>query len=153
MGLALAGLPVAGPLPDGLRIGIVEDLSELQIWVRTFLTGYEIPLLWEYDFYHLMAGIGHQLPVRCYIGYLNGKPVATSLMFLAARVAGIYNVATLPEARRRGLGTALTLAPLYEARDMGYRVATLQSSEHGVNLYRQLGFQPVCQMVHYYLGE
>jgi predicted acetyltransferase len=67
-------------------------------------------------------------------------------MVLHAGVAGIFAVATLPQARRQGLGTALTLAPLHDAREMGYRVGTLQATEMGFPVYRQLGFREVCKL-------
>jgi predicted GNAT family acetyltransferase len=55
-------------------------------------------------------------------------------------------VATLPEARGNGIGAALTLKPVQDAREMGYRVGTLQSSEMGFNIYKKLGFWHLCQI-------
>lgn len=65
-------------------------------------------------------------------------------------MAGVQFVATLPEARGQGLGGAMSLAPLLEARQVGYRIGILQSSEMGFPVYRRLGFQQVCQLEHYY---
>jgi len=76
-----------------------------------------------------------------YIGYLEDVPVATSALVLDAGVAGIYAVATLPEARQKGIGRMMTMMPLLEARDMGYRIGILQSSPAGYSVYQKLGFQ------------
>jgi hypothetical protein len=46
--------------------------------------------------------------------------------------------------------SAMTLAPLYEARALGYRAAILQSSEMGYRVYRRLGFQKQCQIDYFY---
>lgn len=72
-----------------------------------------------------------------------GRLVATSLMYLADGVAGIYCVATLPEERRTGLGAHATAEPLRGAYQLGYRVGVLQSSESGHPVYRRLGFKDV----------
>jgi len=85
-----------------------------------------------------------------YIGFLAGAPVATSAMVLDSGVAGIYAVATIPEARRKGIGEIMTVMPLLEARQMGYRVSILQASSMGYPIYKRIGFKDVCKF-HIYL--
>ncbi len=80
-----------------------------------------------------------------YIGSLNGTPVATSAMVLDSGVAGIYAVATIPQARRKGIGRIMTVTPLLEARQIGYRVGTLQASSMGYPIYKKIGFKDVCK--------
>jgi ribosomal protein S18 acetylase RimI-like enzyme len=79
-----------------------------------------------------------------YLGFLDGAPVATSAMVLDSGVAGIYAVATIPEARRKGIGEIMTVMPLLEARQIGFRVGILQSSSMGYPIYQRIGFQDVC---------
>jgi ribosomal protein S18 acetylase RimI-like enzyme len=55
-------------------------------------------------------------------------------------VVGLLGIATIPAARRRGAGAAVTTAPLVEARARGFAAAVLYSTEMGLPLYRQLGF-------------
>lgn len=80
-----------------------------------------------------------------YIGFLDGTPVATSALVLDSGVAGIYAVATIPEARRKGIGWVMTVLPLLEAKQMGYRIGILQASAMGYPLYQKIGFKDVCK--------
>jgi hypothetical protein len=80
-----------------------------------------------------------------YIGFLHGTPVASAAMVLDSGVAGIYAVATIPEARRKGIGRLMTVLPLLEARQSGYRVGILQASSMGYPIYKKIGFQDVCK--------
>ena len=80
-----------------------------------------------------------------FVGYLDGEPVASSMLATTSEVglAGIYSVATRPAHRGRGFGTALTAAALTEAVRQGYETAVLEPSPSGARLYRRMGFEPV----------
>ena len=133
--------------PTDLVIERVNDVEMLATWARTVWTGTGFPEEGREAFVELVSSVGivPDTSRLRYLGYRRGAPVATSAMILQDGVAGIYAVATLPEARRQGLGTALTLAPLRDALDMGYRVGTLQASSMGCSVYRRLGFRQVCE--------
>ena len=62
---------------------------------------------------------------------------------------GIYNVGTLEHARRRGLGTALTVAHLYDALDRGCRTASLQSTPMAERVYAAVGFRDLGRILEY----
>lgn len=96
------------------------------------------------------GALGLVLPMRNYLGYLDGKPVATSCLFLGGGAAGMYSVSTVPEARGKGIGAVMTVHPLLDAREMGYRIGTLQSSDMGFKIYQRLGFQHICQIEYFH---
>jgi GNAT superfamily N-acetyltransferase len=80
------------------------------------------------------------VPLR-WIGRIDGSVVATSRIAIGAGVAGLYAISTLPAHRGRGIGRAMTIAALRAARDIGYRIGVLQSSDLGYGVYRRLGFR------------
>ena len=53
------------------------------------------------------------------VAMLDGEPVATAMSFDHEGDCGIFNVATVAHARRRGLGTAITALQLYQAASAG----------------------------------
>jgi GNAT superfamily N-acetyltransferase len=79
-----------------------------------------------------------------YVGYLDGEPVATAATVTAAGVVGVYNVATLPQHRRRGHGEALMRYALERARqESGCERTILQATEYGLPLYLSMGYRTV----------
>ncbi|MGE2768763.1 GNAT family N-acetyltransferase [Rhodococcus sp. 1.20] len=62
-------------------------------------------------------------------------------------------VVTLETARRRGFGSAVTLAALDIARERGARTAVLQASSDGAQLYRNVGFEDVGTYAEYSIGS
>ncbi len=145
MAIDLLALKEDSTPPAGLTIQTVGDEDALAQWVSAVVIGFGMPASGEDTCFDLFASVGFDLPLRNYLGLLGRKPVAASQLFLATGVAGIYFVATVPEARRQGIGAAMTLAPLREALAMGYRIGTLQSSEVGLGVYRRLGFEEYCR--------
>lgn len=132
--------------PPNLRIEQVRDEAGLQAWARTLALGFgegEREANWVRDVYRVI-GLGEDSPFRHYLAYLGDTPAATASLFLDGSTAGIYFVMSVPAARRQGIGGAVTLAALRAARDLGYRVAVLGSSQAGYPLYRRLGFAEYC---------
>jgi predicted GNAT family acetyltransferase len=84
-----------------------------------------------------------------YLAYLGDRPVATAATYYAAGVFGFYEVATLPEVRRRGIGGSLAQHVLVEVRRQGYTIGALLSSAMAEPLYWQLGFQEYCRLYIY----
>ena len=129
--------------PSGLVVERVAETGMLRECIEVMRAGFELPELTSEVFFEAFSalGLGEDSPLRSYLGRLDGEAVAASSLLAAAGVGGIYNVATLPEARRQGLGAAVTLEALRDAREMGYRIGVLQSSAMGLGVYRRLGFE------------
>ena len=60
--------------------------------------------------------------------------------------ANVSFVATRPDARRRGLATAVTATALGDARNRGVSTASLQATPMAEQLYTRLGFKPVSRL-------
>lgn len=148
MAADLSALPERVPAPDGFEIQPVRDQAGLSAWVETLGSGFgegPVEAEWVGEMYRRI-GYGGEGPWRHYLGRLDGEPVATSTLFLGAGVAGVYFVFTVEEARGRGIGAATTLAALRDARNRGYGVGVLGSSEMGYPVYRRLGFRELCKI-------
>ena len=141
MAVDLTNLQEQQPVPSGLKIVPVEGETLLRKWIHIASIGFGISQDVENIWHEFFADAVCDRPFRTYLALLNGEPVATSQLFTSAGVAGIYNVTCLPAARGQGIGAAITLAPLLDARSMGYRVGILQASSMGRRVYQRLGFQ------------
>jgi GNAT superfamily N-acetyltransferase len=104
----------------------------------------------------LQAELAHRLispsfaadpDVQLFVGRLDEKPVGTSIAIRSRSACGVYNVGTLPSARRRGVGTALTWAAVEAGRAWGCDTIVLQSSAMGLSMYADMGFQTVARYV------
>ena len=129
--------------PTNFLIKEVSSESELYGFKNVFVETYEIPdwagQAWVDS--TLKIGIG-KTPWRIFVGYLDGKPVATNMLFNGGGVASVYAVAAIPSARGKGIGGAITLKPLLVAREQdGYIYGVLFSTEMGIKVYERLGFR------------
>lgn len=129
------------PKLNGFEIVSVEDEITLKKWIHVASIGFGVPTDVEDVWFEFFNYAACKSPFHTYLALLNGEPVGTSQLFVSGGVAGIYNVSCIPEARGQGIGSAIVLAPLLAARELGYHVGILQASSMGHRVYQRLGFQ------------
>jgi ribosomal protein S18 acetylase RimI-like enzyme len=92
---------------------------------------------------------------RCYLALLQGEAVGAATAHLENGLAGVYGLATLPAARRRGVASSLVTQIAREAWEEGARAFYLSTEPHGdaVGLYSKLGFVPAFTVRNYALPD
>lgn len=78
---------------------------------------------------------------RAYVASIAGEPASCVVTLEREGSCGVYFVATRPQARGRGLASALLSQALIDARERGCRTATLQATRMGSPIYERLGFR------------
>ena len=138
LAMALPAIPEIPPLPDGLEVSAVRDLAGLEVARDLGARGFEMPR----EFMDVLAAesLLDDPTVVMVTGSVDDVPVSTALVGVTGTTAGIYNVATPPEHRRRGYGEALTWAAVAESRRLGCDHSTLQASPMGTPIYRRMGY-------------
>jgi GNAT superfamily N-acetyltransferase len=78
---------------------------------------------------------------RNYVAYADGEPASALMILPVDGDASVWDVATLPEARGRGLTTRLLRRALWDARAEGCDISTLQATKLGEPVYARLGYR------------
>jgi ribosomal protein S18 acetylase RimI-like enzyme len=146
MAIDLHTLPTDLRLPDGFTLEPVEDLSTLRSWCGFIEQAVVAEALFAWG---QTLGFAPDREIVHVLGRLDGRAVATATLVFGGGVAGIYNVMTVPDVQRRGIGALMTVRPLEMARARGYHLGVLQSSQIGYRLYRRLGFEDYCRIAIY----
>lgn len=92
-------------------------------------------------------------PMRLFVGYLDGEPVAGCELFVNGGTAGLYSVCTRREFRRRGIGSLMVWAAVDQSRDLGIATIVLQSANGAESVYESLGFKACCRFAEYALSH
>jgi ribosomal protein S18 acetylase RimI-like enzyme len=133
MGAALNELPTSGDDPkpaDLMTVGRVNDLAYGNYDGRLERTLQPLP-----------NGVMHGYRVD-----QDGKPAAVALALHLNGDCGVSFVATVPKARRQGLGTQVMRQVFTAAQQDGCTTTTLQATDVGERLYKALGFRHLCVM-------
>lgn len=135
---------IAG-MPPGYTLTRITTGQACIDWTDVVAAGFELPrgLACMLSPEVLGADMAADARTQFFGIWKEDRLVATSMMFLADGVAGIYGVTTLPEERGKGLGAHATAEPLRAAHGLGYGVGVLQATESGHPVYRRLGFKDV----------
>jgi GNAT superfamily N-acetyltransferase len=123
-------------LPPPLDLELIEpDMEEA---ARINDAAYGFPGDFERAFHKLPAE-----PAHLYLALSDGVPACTLLTYEEDGECGIYLVATLPEARGRGLATAVMIHALLQARQRGCTTTSLQATQRGRPVYQRLGYRDI----------
>jgi hypothetical protein len=135
--------PVANPVPAELELVTVSTPEEVYEFEAVSVRGFggegeTVP-----------PGTYHPPPIladdamHMFIGRVDGRAVAAATGYRTDAAVGVFGVATVASARRRGYGTALTAAAMLVETELP---AILAPSEEGAGMYRRLGFEPVGEL-------
>jgi GNAT superfamily N-acetyltransferase len=123
--------PDPDPLDDWTRDGAMADLARINDRAYPF-TGE--------PFTRAMSDVtvGNAI---AYVARLDGAPAASVMTLDHDRDCGVYAVATVPEARGRGLMSALLAHAMTDARERGCLTTSLEATQMGRAAYERLGYR------------
>ncbi len=145
-GMAVAPLPAPVPEPTGLEIRRVVGASlrdHASVVERGF--GLDRPIIDAV----VSDAVAADPRFAYYVGYVDGVAVVAGLGVQTGDTIGVFNIATLEEARRRGYGAAITRRILIDGALLGCTIGTLQSSDLGRPVYEAIGFRTVATYAGY----
>jgi ribosomal protein S18 acetylase RimI-like enzyme len=130
----------AGP-PAGAEVRVVADVSAVVDYGRVVARANDDPGERERAplLFHDETIVAPH--IAAFVAYLDAEPVACAMTLVSHRVAGVFYVATVERARRRGFGDALTRMAARAGFEMGADAAWLGASDMGARLYRRIGFE------------
>lgn len=150
------GIPtMAMPLPSDLvspetelRIQLVSDQKTLADHIRVVTAGFD----WQPDTLGRIftPRLLDEPDFAAWVGYEGDEPVASSQLVVHGSVAGLYYIATMESARRKGYGEAITRAAMQEGIARGCDAVCLQASSLGRPVYERIGFQVIGEYVTYF---
>ena len=149
MARSLENLPEALPLPPGVEIreAIEEtDLIELYglaAWRWGVPEEYRLQLRRMIEKFEIGERGSN---TRMWLALKDGMPISKIGLYNGSGSAGIYGVATKPEARGLGIASILMNVAMKAAKEMGHKLAVLDSSPLAEKLYQRLGFITVAPL-------
>ncbi|GAA2757731.1 hypothetical protein [Actinopolymorpha rutila] len=118
----------------------VRDAAGLAVAERVLVEGYPMPDLEPLAPGDLLAPGILTETTRMWVAFVDGAPAAVAASHRHAGVTLVEYVATLPAARGRGAGAAVTWAATLEEPD---HPAVLIASDDGRPIYDRMGFVPL----------
>jgi GNAT superfamily N-acetyltransferase len=128
----------APPDPPGLRIEEVRDEERLRAFEVVIVRGFALP-----DIEAQGPGAAFSAAMltderqRLWVGWEADRPVVAAAAYVAAGINDVTLVATVPEARRRGYGAALTWRATLADPTLP---ALLLATEEGQPVYERMGY-------------
>jgi GNAT superfamily N-acetyltransferase len=135
-------------VPAELRIEPVRDRAGLDAWERVAIDGYPLDALEGASPGALIpTGWLNEPRATFWVGWVGDEPVCASMAWTEHGINDVTMVATVPTARRRGYGEALTWCA---AQADPALPAMLLSSDDGRPVYERMGFLPLLRLTLWY---
>jgi hypothetical protein len=84
-----------------------------------------------------------------FIGKEKGKAVTIGSLFIDQKIARIFHVGTIPEARNKKYGTYLMYTMLEKAKSFDCNYSAIMSPLEGLNMCKRLGYTEIGKFHHY----
>jgi len=149
MARSLENLPEAPSRPDGVEIReAIEDsdlieLYGLAAWRWGVPEEHRLQLRKMIEKFEIGERTSN---ARFWLAWKDGAPISKIGLYNGSGSAGIYGVATKPEARGLGIASILMITAMQAAKEMGHKLAVLDSSPLAEKLYKRLGFTTVAPL-------
>jgi hypothetical protein len=132
-------------LKDRLNPSIdIKEVSEdeVDLFTSLLLAIFEMSTEWKKAVNNMILGLMRN-GAKHYLACVDEKPVGVTTLFSSQKTGGIFNVGTVKENRRRGIGTSLTAHAFLDSVDKGNDLHTLQAEKGGYaeRLYQGIGFE------------
>jgi len=149
-----AGRPPGDPPPGDTpppdvrhEIRLVNDLAGIEDHVRVAVEGFDLA---EPTARAIVRPDLLGMPdVYVYVGYAEGVATTSGMGVRTGQTIGVYNIATVPAARRRGYGASMTARITADGAAAGCDAAILQASAMGYPIYERMGFRTVVNYMAY----
>lgn len=142
------------PRPE-IRVRAVSGAAETEVAVDIVLKGFGFPPEWKDVLLSSLGEEPDQVVGQTFVADVDGRPAGVAALVRTGEgIAGIYSVATLPEARGRGVATALSLRCIETYQDSEDEALTLQvlRGSDAQRLYERLGFETAYTLTLYALA-
>lgn len=136
------------------HIRLLKDGDSMEEWLKTFHLAFQGEIPDDLDAIHELYKKVNQDETYFFFSYEeNGETLGTSFVFFLNGVGGVHAVGTRPEARGRGIASALVKHILHLAYQQNCIECVLQASPMGRPVYERLGFLTAGPIRHWRLKD
>lgn len=137
--------PPFQPLPR-LEIRRMITEADLELFRNIGSLCFRVPPHWFAEVFNPAVITSQEF--ECWLAFQDGEPVATAATVPFRDAIGLYNIATIPSHRGKGIAEAVTRHIARDARlRHGNLPLVLQSTSMGLAVYERLGFRPVTRIM------
>lgn len=130
--------------PD-VEVETVKHKNQMTHYIELFNLGFGMSTdAYGKSLYEAFTEPTKDVEIIHYLAKLNGKTCGVASLYSSGKVGGIYNVTSLPEFRRQGIGTALNKRAVLDSINRKKELLILQTEQDGdaYRIYERMGFRP-----------